>query len=173
VKRALGARPSRPLLLQRAGGSPELPGASRPGLSLIEVMLALTILLLSLAAIGQLVDMGSERGMDARLTMRGNRLVQAKMAEVEVGAIPVQNPGQGSFDGDDSAWSWNVDSVPAGPPNLYRVTVTVSRDVRGQTFMVTLSQMIFDPALMGSAAQAERPPDSTSTDTSGTGGTSP
>ena len=111
--------------------------------------------------------------MDARLTMRGNRLVQAKMAEVEVGAIPVQNPGQGSFDGDDSAWSWNVDSVPAGPPNLYRVTVTVSRDVRGQTFMVTLSQMIFDPALMGSAAQAERPPDSTSTDTSGTGGTSP
>ena len=59
MKRALGARPSRPLLLQSAGGSPALRGASRPGLSLIEVMLALTILLLSLAAIGQLVDMGS------------------------------------------------------------------------------------------------------------------
>ncbi len=128
----------------------------RPGITLIEVLLALTILLLALAAIGQLVDVGSDHGIQARFHVRGTRLAQAKLAECEAGVIPLSG-GEGTFTDDDEAWSWSVDAQPDAATNLYRVTVTVSRDNRGKLFEITLAQMMYDPALMGSAAQAERP----------------
>jgi prepilin-type N-terminal cleavage/methylation domain-containing protein len=152
----------------------------RRGLTLIEVLLALAIMLLSLGALAQLVGIGADNALSARMATRGNRLAQAKMAEVEAGVVSVQSGGQGTFD-DDPNWSWTVEPQQAGPPNLYQVTVTVSRTVNGKSFEVTLSQMVIDPAMMGSAAQAEQPSDTdiqgaqtaTTTTTGGTGGTSP
>jgi hypothetical protein len=95
------------------------------------------------------------------------------MAEVEAGVVPVDTAAQGGFENeDDLAWTWSVEPQPAGPPNLYLVTVRVSRDNRGVPFEVVLSQMIFDPRLMGSAAQAERPTE-TDLEVAETGGTTP
>ena len=131
-------------------------GAARRGLTLIEVLLALAILLLSLAAIGQLVDMGSDRGLDARFHVRGTRLAQAKLAECEAGVIDVTSGGSGTFD-DEPDWSWTADSQPETTTNLYRVTATVSREVRGKKFEIVLSQLVYDPAMTGSAAQAQKP----------------
>jgi hypothetical protein len=142
-------------------------------MSLIEVLLALTIMLMSLAAIAQLVGFGAERGLEAQFQARGTRLAQAKMAEVEAGVIAVEAGGEGGFDTeDDLPWSWSVESQPAGPPNLYLVTVRVGRDNRGIPFEVVLSQMIFDPKMVGSAAQAERPTE-TDLENAETGGTTP
>ena len=63
--------------------------ASRPlvanGLSLIEVLLALTIFLLSLVVLGRLVDMGTDRELEARFQTRGTRLALDKLAEFESG----------------------------------------------------------------------------------------
>ncbi len=129
----------------------------RPGLTLIEVLLALAILLMSLAAIGQLVDAGSDRGVEARFHVRGTRLAQAKLAECEAGVVPLGSGGSGTFTDDDDAWSWTVDAQPETATNLYRVTVTVSRDNRGKKFEIALAQLMYDPAMTGSAAQAERP----------------
>jgi general secretion pathway protein I len=148
----------------------------RRGLSLLEVVLATAILILAVVAIHRLVDVGTERGNDARAYTRGARLAQSKMAEVEAGLVSVSNESEGQFDGDDAAWSFKVLPESSGPPNLYTVTVRVTRDVRGRPLEVTLTQMIFDPTKMGSAAQAERPAaeDSsttgTGTATTGTGG---
>ena len=142
----------------------------RRGFSLIEVMLALTIMLLALAAIGQLVGIGTEHGNLARLKTRSTRLAESKMAEIECGAIGMTD-GSGTFDGDDSQWTWSSTAQPAGPPNLYLVTVTVERPVRGITFTFALGRMMYDPAMMGSASQAEVPPPPP--DPSTTGGTSP
>jgi len=128
----------------------------RSGLTLIEVLLALAILLMSLAAIGQLVDVGGDRGVEAQFHVRGTRLAQAKLAECEAGVIDVTAGGTGSFD-DEPDWTWTVDSAPETATNLYRVTVTVSRTHRGRPFQITLAQLVYDPAMTGSAAQAERP----------------
>lgn len=133
-----------------------MPRRRRPGITLIEVLLALAVLLLALAAIGQLVDVGSDRGVEARFHVRGTRLAQAKLAECEAGVIPLSGGG-GTFTDDDDAWSWTVDATPETATNLYRVTVTVGRDNRGKRFEISLSQLLYDPAMMGSAAQAERP----------------
>lgn len=152
----------------------------RSGLTLLEVVLSLTIMLLAIAAINRLVDIGGERGNDARLYTRGTRLAQSKMAEVEAGVVSVTGESEGRFEGEDSGWSFTVLPEAAGPPNLYTVTVRATRETRGRTVEVTLTQMIFDPAMMGSAAQAERPAaeDPAATDpaaagTTGTGGTTP
>lgn len=157
----------------RTSGS---PSPLRGGLSLIEVLLAMAIMLLSLGAIGWLVDFGSDRGLEARFQSRGTRLAQAKMAELEAGVISLQGGGSGTFD-TDPEWSWSVASQQQGPPNLYQVTVTVSRDFRGRPFDVSLSQLLFDPTLMGSAAQAEQPTDAdvqnAEANTGTTGGSSP
>lgn len=156
------------------------PRTPRSGLSLLEVLLSLAILVIAIGALSQLVDIGTNHGNEARAYIRGNRLVQAKMAEVEAGVIPVTSPTDGQFEGDDSAWSFTVTSEPAGPPNLYNVTVRVNTELSGKPIQVVLTQMIFDPSLMGSAAQAERPPATDGTEMGsgtgtgmGTGGTSP
>lgn len=143
----------------------------RPGLTIIEVLLALAILLLALGAISRLVDIGTLHGEQARAAARGTRLAQSKMAEVEAGLIPVSGEASGNFEGDDAAWTYTVTPEAAGPPNLYAVTVKVSRPVGGQPFDLVLTQMVFDPAVTGSAAQAERPPPPDAADT--TGGTAP
>ena len=142
----------------------------RPGLSLIEVMLGMAIMLLSLVAIGSLVDVGSDRGFEARLHVRGTRLAQAKMAEVEAGALPLDSPSNGTFDNDPD-WAFTVDPSPQATPNLYLVTVKVTRDLRGTPFEITLSQMLFDPTKMGSSATATKASDSTGTSGTGTSGT--
>jgi general secretion pathway protein I len=154
----------------------------RRGLSLLEVIVALAILVLAIVAINRLVDIGTDRGTDARAYTRGTRLAQGKMAEVEAGLVSVSSESEGQFENDDAAWSYKVIPEAAGPPNLYTVTVRVTRDIQGRSIEVVLTQMIFDPTMMGSAAQAERPAttDTTTTGTtgttgtmSGTGGTSP
>jgi hypothetical protein len=138
-------------------------------MSLIEVLLALTILLLSMVAIGQLVDIGADRGMDARMHVRGARLAQAKMAEVEAGVVNLQGSTSGTFD-DEPEWSWTVEPTQSGPANLYLVTLKVSRDLKGKPFEVTLSQYMMDPTKMGTAAQAEKPATDSTTTTPTTGG---
>ena len=154
--------------------SPSRGEVRRKGLSLLEVLLALSILVLALAALGQLVDFGTERGNDARYYTRGTRLAQSKMAEVEAGLIPLTSDADGQFEGDDAAWTFKVTPEPAGPPNLFNVTVRVTRG-SGRPLEVVLTQLIFDPAFMGSAAQAEKPPppDDTTMPTTPMGGTTP
>ena len=148
------------------------PAPPRHGLSLIEVLLALAILVLALVAVGRLVDIGTDRGNDARMYTRGTRLAQGKLAETEAGMVSLASESDGEFEGDDRAWKFKVTPEPAGPPNLYTVTVRVTREVQGRVIEVVLVQMIFDPAVTGSAAQAERPA-TTTEDTATTGGTTP
>lgn len=146
----------------------------RRAFSLIEVLLAMAILLLSLVAITQLIGIGNDSGLQARFTMRGTRLAESKMAEIEAGAVPLDSATQGGqFEGDDSAWQWTCDVQPSNATNLYQVTVTAKRDFRGTPFEVTIARLMFDPAMTGSAAQAERPPESDAMDPLGMGGTMP
>jgi len=130
--------------------------SARSGLSLIEVLVALAILLMALTVIGQLVDMGSDREMQGRLQTSGSRLALAKLAEFESGATPLEG-GQGTFEGDDAGWQWDATVEPQSTPNLYLVTVVATRELKGQTVTITMSQMILDPAVIGTAAEATRP----------------
>jgi hypothetical protein len=99
--------------------------------------------------------------MEARYHTQGARYAQAKMAEVEAGLTPFTET-QGSFT-DDPNWTWTMTAEPQGAPNLYLVTLTVCRNLKGRNFELTVSQMMLDPAAVGSAAEATRPTAETTT----------
>ena len=128
----------------------------RDGMSLLEVLLSMTIFLFSIVAIAGLVDFGASRGQAAAFQNAGTRLAKSKLAEVEAGVIDVYSGGSGSFEVEPE-WSWSVESEATSVPNLYQVTVRVFRDLSGQRFEVSLSQMILDSTLLGSGAPAEPP----------------
>lgn len=137
--------------------------ARRAGLSLLEVLLALAIFLFSLAAIGALVEFGNQRATAAAMQTTATRLAQAKLAEVEAGAVSVATGGSGTFD-EEPEWNWSVEPGAATIPNVYPVTVRVWREAAGRMHEVTLTQLVFDSAQMGNAAEAQPP----ETDTTGT-----
>jgi len=129
----------------------------RVGFSLIEVLLALAIFLMSVVAIAHLVDMGMDRELESQFNIRGARLAQSKMGEITSGVLgPLSSlsSNAGSFD-NEPEWSWSMSaSVQGNTPNLYLVTLTLTRDNRGQPFKFILNQMAIDPYTMGSAQPA-------------------
>jgi general secretion pathway protein I len=133
--------------------------SKRAGLSLIEVLLALGIFTMSLVAIARLVDMGTDRQIESQFQIRGARLAQSKMGEIisgSLGSLGSLSSSSGTFD-NDTEWSWNMSATTppqTSAPNLYLVTVTVSRDNRGQKFQLIVAQMAIDPLYMGSGQPA-------------------
>lgn len=148
---------------------------ARPALSLMEVILALAIMMMSLVAIGRLVDVGIDRSLDAQFQTRATLLAESKLAEVEAGVIPIQTGSSGVFD-DAPDWSWAVESQPGEVANLYQVTVRVYRTSNDRPVQVELHQLLLDPTLIGSSAQAEAPTATApadATSASSRGGTTP
>lgn len=127
----------------------------RPGLSLIEVLLSVAIFFMAIVAISRLVDMGTDTELQARLNSTGSRLAQSVLAQVEAGIIPMDS-SQGEFSDADAGWTWTL-TAPLQSTNLYNVTVTVTRNFKGQSFSITMSQMILDPTVKGVAGEVTRP----------------
>jgi hypothetical protein len=117
------------------------------------------------------VDIGTNSANESRMTARGTRLAESKMAEIEAGAIPIDGADGGTFEPEEPSWSWQVETTQPGPANLNLVTVRVSRDLSGRKFEIVLSQMILDPKAMGTSSQAEK--SAASTADPATGGTMP
>ncbi len=129
---------------------PTPPAAPRRGLSLLEVLVALTIFLLSFVAIGRLVTLASDQAVDVQYQSQATRLAQSKLNEVIAGAVPLQG-ASGSFD-EDPDWQWSVDAEQnGGVTGLWNVTVTVTRaSDSGDPISSTLTQMVLDPSVRGS-----------------------
>src|SRR5437016_5563530 len=129
---------------------PTRPARPRRGLSLLEVLVALTIFLLSFVAIGRLVTLASDHALEIQYQSQATQLAQSKLNEVICGALPLQS-GSGSFD-EDEAWQWTLDADPEGTVDgLWTVTVKVSRSSNdGSDTSASLSQMVLDPTLRGS-----------------------
>jgi Tfp pilus assembly protein PilV len=66
-----------------------LSSARNSGISLFEVVLALVILVTSLAAIGQLISSGGRGAVRSRLLTQAVFLAESKMAEMASGAAPL------------------------------------------------------------------------------------
>jgi len=136
----------------------------RPGLSLLEVLVALAIFLIALAAIAGLVDFGAERAQSAAMTTLGTRLAQSKLAEVEAGLTPPNAAESGTFE-DEPEWSYALEPGAALAANTYPVTVRVRRELAGRAYEVVLTQIVFDPAFQGKATAVAPPATSSNTAT--------
>jgi general secretion pathway protein I len=136
----------------------------RPGITLLEVLIAMAIFLIALGAISRLIDLGMENASDASYQSDAVRLAQSKMAEVEAGVLAPDSSSGGGFD-EEPGWTWQLQSEQASIPNLFTITVTVNRDV-GRKVIFKLSQMVMDARQMGKPGEIAKP-------TTSTTGTSP
>ncbi len=145
---------------------PERRGPARPGLSLLEVVIALAILLFSIVAISQLISLGSDRALDVQQYAQATLLCQRKLAEVMVGAEPLTATGYSGFPDQENLgdWQWKLDATQSDTAGLWNVQVTVKYDRGNNTsFEVQLAQMMLDPTMRGS--NQDPPPNQNSTTT--------
>jgi general secretion pathway protein I len=121
---------------------------NRPGLTLLEVLVAMAIFLLSLGAITRLVTFAGQRALDARRTDEAGRLARSKLAEVFAGVVPLESADDTPFD-EDPDYSWSLSADSGSMSGLWIVTVTIKRKGdEGPGF--SLQQFLLDPTLRGS-----------------------
>src|SRR6266478_2766700 len=126
-----------PMLTKPAIGK----GSGRPGFSLLEVLAALAIFLISLIALGQLISITGEHALEVQQLSRASQLSQSKLAEVVSGAVSLSSQS-GDFD-EDPDWHFQVDAEQdySAITGLWRVKVTVTRDMGdGTTIESTVNQ---------------------------------
>lgn len=127
-----------------------MTSSRRHGITLLEVVIALAIFLMSLVAIMQLVSFGSERSTDVKMQSRASMLCQRELNKRIAGVEPLSGNST-TLAADDSAWQCDVEVSDADITGLKRVKVTVSRELEGgRVAEATLVQLVLDPSLRGS-----------------------
>jgi hypothetical protein len=137
------------------------------------VLVSLAIFLMSLVALGQLINLGGDAARDVQWISRSMMIAESRMAELTAGSLPLTSQSETPCD-EDTDFSWSVTSEPEGAPGLFRVTVTVSRPrPDGSKFETTLNQLVLDPTLRGNTNGTPTGTDATitGTTTGTTGGT--
>jgi general secretion pathway protein I len=126
----------------------------RGGLTLLEVLIALGIFLMSLVAISTLVTTSADQALEVQQRSRAAQLCQSKLAEVIAGVVPLSGQGDTPFD-EDPAWSWALDAEQGDIAGLWKVTIHVSRQQpNGSRIECSLDRLLLDPSLRGSTVDA-------------------
>jgi type II secretion system protein I len=146
--------------------------ARRDGITLLEVLASTAIFLISLIALMDLMKTASNQADEIRQRSRATRLCQSKMNEFVAGVETLGSSSSGTFD-EDPNWQWTADSsTDANTSLLYKVTVTVTRDIPSTGKVeISMSQMVLDPQQRGhladtSASTAEAASSSSSSSSS-------
>jgi prepilin-type N-terminal cleavage/methylation domain-containing protein len=123
--------------------------AGRHGFSLLEVILAMAILVGSLAVLSQLVDLGSGSAVEARMRTDAILRCESKMQELVAGVLPIESVSSVPFE-DDPNWQWSVEVASDLTEGLLAVIVTV--DQAGTTSPTPISfqlyRLIRDPEVL-------------------------
>jgi prepilin-type N-terminal cleavage/methylation domain-containing protein len=128
----------------------------RRGLSLLEVVLALAILGVSLAVIGELIRLGTRAGESARDDMEAQLICESLVNEIASGLAmpemvvdaPVDQYGE---------WLYSVESQPIDQAGLLAVRVTVRRSKASPSSVApySLTRWMIDPNVELAAREAE------------------
>ncbi len=130
-----------------------MPRSRENGFTLVEVMVALTIVALSLTAIAASMN----QMIDAANTMRertyASWIAQNKIAELRLAnVLPEVSSTSGEVDYAGSEWSWRAVVSETGIESFYRVDVSVS--LAGSEYVIrTVTGFIGEPVPVGRANQ--------------------
>jgi prepilin-type N-terminal cleavage/methylation domain-containing protein len=92
----------------RAGGDAPARARSR-GFSLLEVLIAVAILAMALAAVLRMNAMNQQALIESRLLTTVSLLAASKCAELESVGLDKLAPGEGSFEGEYADFGWHVE----------------------------------------------------------------
>jgi len=99
--------------------------ASRTGLTLYEVVLSIGIFLMAMAALSELISVGSRAAVKAELETQAALYAESKMAEIVSGAVPMTATGNQPLFPDDPSWQWRLTEGEPPAEGLKDLTVTV------------------------------------------------
>ena len=121
----------------------------RGGFTLMEVILALAIMAVSLAALGELVRMGLRNVSASRDETQAQMLCETKLAEITSGILPVVAVEDMDIE-DDPDWLFTVELVEIDRPGLIAVRVTVYQKyvLSGRGIEFSLVRWIPDPTFL-------------------------
>ena len=138
---------------------------SRPGLTLLEVIVALAIFLVALIGIGQLITMASDRAVETQQQGHAVQLCQTQLAKVAAGITPLQSQSDVPCE-EDSEWNCTVNcEQDSSIQGLWRVQVQVSRQrADGTRIEASMSQFVLDPSIRGSTADSTPSPGASTSD---------
>jgi len=124
---------------------PRNPGATRSGMTLLEVLVAMIVLGVAVVGIAQGFTVGLRAAAIARATSTAMELARAKLAEVDAGLIPVTQDDDGDFaDYGEPDFRYTLDSRTTDYTGLYEVVLTVEWPDRGETRSHTVIQWMLD-----------------------------
>ena len=113
------------------------------GFTLIEVMIAMTILAGALVAIYQLQSQSISMSTDSRFMTTASLLAQSKMVEVEYGSSLTNHSEDGDFGPDYPQYTWRLEVGDTQLPQFKKIEVTVTNKLfvsRG-TYKLVLYKM--------------------------------
>lgn len=119
------------------------------GFTLIEVMVALTIVAFSLTAVGASMS----QMIDAATTMRDRTyaswIAQNKITEIRLAnTIPDVGTSSGEIEFGNTNWEWNVAISESGIENFKRIDVSIS--LVGEDYVIrTVTGFIGEPVVVG------------------------
>jgi general secretion pathway protein I len=129
----------------------------RAGMTLLEIIIALTIFFGAMTALSQLAWNGSRAAVQARLKTQAIIRCEAKLAEVLCGVEPLQPKTRVPFS-DNEKWSYSVTVSESQYPDLLQIHVTVFHT--GNTSLAnvefSLSRWMRDPSLYLDAAELQK-----------------
>ena len=119
----------------------------RRGLSLLEVILALAILALSMAAIGELIRIGTHSARHAQDMTKAQILCESKLSEIVAGAAPYDPITRAAMPLDPD-WYYTVQLQPTEEEGLMALGVTVETHIdRTHPLAFTLVRWVPDPGI--------------------------
>ena len=123
----------------------------RTALSLLEVVLALSILGISTAILSSILQHSADNGSRARRMTQAQLVCESKMSEAMAGALPLQSTQWSPVAGTDgTSWYFSLEVVQAEQPNLIGVVIQVNDELgmtESQRPLTRLVQWIIDPSL--------------------------
>lgn len=121
--------------------------AARGGLTLLEVILALAILAISMAAIGEIVRTGARSARRAKEMTRAQILCESKLSELVAGAEPYEPVVRAPLLTDPD-WYYTVELTPTLDEGVIELAVTVETNIeRPRPLAFTLIRWVPDPGL--------------------------
>lgn len=148
----------------------------RSGLSLLEVMLALAILGLALAAIGELMRIGARNAELSRDLTTAQMLCETKMNEVVMGMLPALGTAPTPIPemGNGNEWLYSIETQQVALQGLLAVRVTVQQnsEVFSRPATFSLMRWMIDPSTQSTTTGSSTDTSSSTGDSSSSSGTS-
>ncbi len=126
--------------------------SSNEGFTLLEVLLALSILVGGIVVLGEVVRAGMRNAAAARDLARAQLLCESKLAEITAGVTPPESMSNVPL-GASQAWQYSVAVDSLDEAGLLSVSVTVARNLPEEKRPVsfTLVRWIRDPEAIAQA----------------------